>query len=142
MEMQPIGTGRPNKYTPTEMWSEFQEYVKWCCEHPITMTTRTTYSSGNSSEVDESKPRLVSIDGFMIWLGVSDVWWYDIEKSKRYGPEFSRVKTRIKKITEQYQKEMAASGYFNANIIARLLGLADRQTVTEEVVYTMKDPNE
>lgn len=127
--------GRPLKYKPEELLFKFQEYVTWAKEHPIPIvrkvTNTTTKGDTYGSDSTEHKPRLVSIGGFLVYLGAVREWWDSLDRGKR-GEEFSRVKSSIRTYCEDYQKEMASAEIFNANIISRLLGLADRQMVKNE----------
>ena len=121
--------GRPLHHTPEELAGEFAKYVEWCRENPIEIKRTTRGRTGETPfdrEEVEKKPRLVSIGGFLVWLGEDDVWWSQLENGK-HGAEFSRVKARVRVYCEEYQKAMASSGVFKENIISRLLGLADKQ---------------
>lgn len=133
--------GRPLKYTPKQLAEKFVEYVNWEKEHPIRIKVTETSTSvqGNTygKESVEEKPRLVSIEGFCIWLGEARRWWDELDNPEaKHRDEFSGVKAKIREYCEKYQKEMASSGLFNANIISRLLGLADRQQVEGKMDYT------
>lgn len=133
--------GRPLKYTPKQLAEKFVEYVNWEKEHPIRIkvTETSTSAQGNTygKESVEEKPRLVSIEGFCIWLGEARAWWTQLDNpDAKHRDEFSTVKAKIREYCEKYQKEMASSGLFNANIISRLLGLADRQQVEGKMDYT------
>ena len=119
--------GRPLKLTPAQLAEEFGKYAQWCKDNPLVAHTRVDYAKGFSDTTDE-RPRMVSIDGFLVYLGCSDCWWSQLSNGKR-GDEFSRVKDGIKKYCELSQKEQAAAGLLNANIISRLLGLADKKEV-------------
>ena len=76
----------------------------------------------------EAIPRLVSVGGFLVWIGEDARWYSELEKGKE-GERFSKVKAYIREYCENYQKEMASANIFNANIISRLLGLADKKEV-------------
>lgn len=133
--------GRPLKYTPKQLAEKFVEYVNWEKEHPIRIkvTETSTSAQGNTygKESVEEKPRLVSIEGFCIWLGEARRWWDELDNpDAKHRDEFSGVKAKIREYCEKYQKEMASAGFFNANIISRLLGLADRQQVEGKMDYT------
>lgn len=123
--------GRPLKYTPKQLAEKFVEYVHWCKDNPIrvgTETTNTSVDGRNYGSVSvEEKPRLVSIGGFRVFLGVSSRWWTELDESKTQ--DFSSVKALIHDFCVEYQKEMASNNIFNGNIISRLLGLADKQQV-------------
>lgn len=133
--------GRPLKYTPDKLLEKFQEYVQWCNDNPIIVKTSVDGVSGNGAQygntTKEEKPRLVSIEGFLIFIGGTWPWWKRLEEGKRKD-EYCKVKDLIRVFCESYQKEMASAGIFNANIISRLLGLADRQQVEGQVDYTFK----
>lgn len=124
--------GKPPRYTPEQLAEKFTEYVQWCKDNPIELKTTTTYANGNWAEVEDTKPRLICLSGFELFIGVSDSWWAMLAKRKR-GEDYVRVKEQIKKLCETYQKEMASAGIFKENIISRLLGLADRQTQEQKI---------
>lgn len=124
--------GRPLKFKPHELLEKFTEYIKWAKEHPIEnvyQTSGTSYTGdlyGNTNK--NLKPRLISIGGFLVFIGQTESWWKNLEEGKR-AEEFLKVKEKIKNYCESYQKEMAAAGIFKENIISRLLGLKDKQEV-------------
>ena len=122
--------GRPLKYTPVKLQEKFVEYVQWCKDNPIVLGTKVSNTSVEGipygSVTTEEKPRLVSIGGFLVYIGATRSWWGELDRAKQ---DFSAVKDLIRGFCEEYQKEMAATGIFNANIISRLLGLADKKQV-------------
>lgn len=124
--------GRPLKFKPDELLVKFDEYIQWAKEHPIEnvyQTSGTAYNGDTYGNVNKNlKPRLISIGGFLVFIGQSESWWKMLEEGKR-GEDFLKVKGKIKTYCESYQKEMAAAGIFKENIISRLLGLKDKQEV-------------
>lgn len=127
--------GRPLKYTPQELLEEFAKYVDWAREHPITVGSCETSTNAKgeswSKEGERTLPRLVSIGGFLVHIGGSESWWSHLEDGLQ-KEDFFKVKSFIREYCEQYQKEMASTDLFNANIISRLLGLADRKEIKAE----------
>ena len=125
-------SGRPLHYTPDQLAEKFAEFVEWCKDHPIetgrTENTTTPEGKQYGKNVLEAIPRLVSVGGFLVWLGEDARWYSELEKGKE-GERFSKVKAYIREYCENYQKEMASANIFNANIISRLLGLADKKEV-------------
>lgn len=121
--------GRPPAYTPDKLWAEFERYVKWAQENPIsvefiyTKQKKGVKDEKSAQKRTEEKPRLLSINGFLLFIGLNDRWWAELTN------EFSRVKSAIKTYCEMGQIEYAAIGIFNANIISRLLGLADKSKI-------------
>lgn len=126
--------GRPLKYTPKMLKEKFVEYVKWCEDNPIVLGTETKNTSVEGSPYGSStiemKPRLVSIGGFLVYIGATRRWWGELDDSKQ---DYSVVKDLIREFCESYQKEMAAAGIFNGNIISRLLGLVDKQQQEQHI---------
>lgn len=145
MEMLPFKNplGRPLKYTPKEMVEKFTEYAQWCNDHPLQENSRTDYQKG-FSDTTAYKPRRVSIEGFLVYIGCTWDWWQHLDDGKRKA-EFFKVKASIREYCETYQKEMASAGLLNANIISRLLGLAEKQEVKqtgENVTIVVKSEEE
>ena len=134
--------GRPLKYKPDELLEKFGEYVNWAREHPIPIvrkvTSRTTEGKTYGTDTEENKPRLISIGGFLVFLGAGSDWWQSLDREDRKRhEEFARVKSFIRGYCEDYQKEMASADVFNANIISRLLGLADKKEVENKGTSTI-----
>jgi len=124
--------GRPLKYQPEELLEKFREYLVWAKDNPIAVGhSEKSYARDGGTygkETEELKPRLVSISGFLVHIGATRDWWDGLGLRKR-SAEFIRVKSFIREYCENYQKEMATNDIFNANIISRLLGLADKKEV-------------
>ena len=128
--------GRPLHYTPKQLAEKFEEYVKWSEENVIEIGERQK-GIASGGYVDKTttnyKQRLISVHGFLVFIGKSKRWWTELSDGKQ-GDKFSTLKDSITSYCEDYQKEMAAAGIFNANIISRLLGLADKKELTGESI--------
>lgn len=128
--------GRPLHFTPKQLAKKFEEYVKWCEDNEIELGERQK-GVAPGGYVDKTttnyKQRLISVHGFLVFIGKSKRWWTELSDGKQ-GDKFSTLKDSITAYCEDYQKEMAAAGIFNANIISRLLGLADKKELTGESI--------
>lgn len=128
--------GRPLHFTPKQLAEKFGEYVKWSEENVIEIGERQK-GIASGGYVDKTttnyKQRLISVHGFLVFIGKSKRWWTELSDGK-HGDKFSTLKDSITSYCEDYQKEMAAAGIFNANIISRLLGLADKKELTGESI--------
>lgn len=128
--------GRPLHFTPKQLAEKFEEYVKWSEENVIEIGERQK-GIASGGYVDKTttnyKQRLISVHGFLVFIGKSKRWWTELSDGKQ-GDKFSTLKDSITSYCEDYQKEMAAAGIFNANIISRLLGLADKKELTGEAI--------
>ena len=87
------------------------------------------------------KQRLISVHGFLVFIGKTKRWWSQLSEGKQ-GEKFSYLKESITEYCEDYQKELAASGHYNANIISRLLGLADKKELTGESINIIVNSQE
>lgn len=136
--------GRPLHYTPKQLAEKFEEYVKWSEENVIEIGERQK-GIAPGGYVDKTttnyKQRLISVHGFLVFIGKSKRWWTELSDGKQ-GDKFSTLKDSITSYCEDYQKEMAAAGIFNANIISRLLGLADKKELTGESINIIVNSQE
>lgn len=134
--------------TPELLWEAACEYFQWCDENPwqfrkaIQKTVPVRRKKGKKLEtVNEQQTqqevtpnaRPYSLTGFCIYVGASTVWWRKFKESA--GKDFLSVIARIEETIETQQFEGACVGAFNANIIARKLGLADKQEVDHTTTW-------
>lgn len=133
--------GRPLNFTPNELAEKFAEYVEWCKKNPIrkesTEKATSTEGAKYGKTTEDEIPRLVSIGGFLVFLGEGWDWWTRLDERKEKD-EFIKVKGLIRVFCEEYQKEMASANIFNGNIISRLLGLADKAQIEGQMDFTFK----
>lgn len=121
--------GRPPKFTPAQLLHKFEEYIADREARPLIDKTTESGTTGNNTinkETQRATPHLLSIGDFCVFLGTSRNWWNELTD------DYLGVKTRISTYISEYQLKGASNGVFNANIVARLLGLADKQQVTTE----------
>ena len=133
--INPLG-GRPLHFTPKQLAEKFAEYVRWCEKNVMEFEEERSGFIGKSKTQEikvVTKHRLISIGGFLVFIGKTPRWWGELSNGKQ-GDKFSEVKAHITAYCEDYQKELAASGHYNANIISRLLGLADKKELAGESI--------
>ena len=80
--------------------------------------------------------RAMSISALCLWIGIDNSTWYEYAKKK----DFSDVTTRAERVIYSQKFEGAAAEFLNANIIARDLGLKDKQETEHsgQVTNTIK----
>lgn len=136
--------GRPLHFTPKQLAEKFGEYVQWCEDNVMEFEEKQKGLQGNGY-VDKTtktfKQRLISVHGFLVFIGKTKRWWSQLSEGKQ-GEKFSYLKESITEYCEDYQKELAASGHYNANIISRLLGLADKKELTGESINIIVNSQE
>jgi hypothetical protein len=121
--------GKPKAYQPGELWVKACDYFQWCQDHPWykNEAVKGGDSAGMIIKVPTSRP--FTIQGFCIHAGIVTSTFYNYEKDEAYLP----ITTRIREIIYSEKFEGAAVGAYNANIIARDLGLADKKEVNKVV---------
>lgn len=125
--------GRPPKYaTAMELAKVADEYFEWCDDNPIETSSRKlvgaeqSAKSGNKAKSDETKftaKRAYTLDGFCLYAGISN--WTKYKKDHAEDEDFVRLLYAIEQTIRDQQVTGALVGLFNANIVARLNGLAD-----------------
>lgn len=123
--------GRDFKYTPEALWDEAVKYFDWMSER--VWNKKEAIKSGDLAgeliDVPTSTP--MSIESFCLYADISLRTFLNYETDKG-NEDFIQVTTRVRGIIESQQFEGATVGAYNANIIARKLGLADKTDLTSK----------
>lgn len=133
--------------SPDALWEAACEYFESIQNSPYKKVEAKTVNIGDYQsrvelvELPVMKP--FTMHGLCRYLGCNTVYFYQFEKNlKQDDPkhqDFSNIITRIREIIYEQKFSGAAAGFFNANIIARDLGLADKKEVdkkTTKVKFT------
>lgn len=124
--------GRKTEYTPEEFMSKAHDYFQWVQDNPFRKQEIVKYRDSHSKDsVEVMRP--FTIQGLCIYAGITHQTFLNYEKRE----EFFEVLSHIRGVIENQQFEGAASGFLNANIIARKLGLRD--TREYDVNYKKKE---
>lgn len=122
--------GRPRKFAyPTQLLNAFSEYLEDRKERFIEFGESEEGISGKSiisKTKKEVKHHPLSIADFCIFLGCSRAWWNALPEG------FLGVKSYIGDYIFSYQLKGAEIGEFNANIVARELGLAEKKDISSD----------
>jgi hypothetical protein len=126
MLADPEKIGRPPMFkNPKDLLQKAIDYFEWIDENPIT-TKRTTVSDKGVFVNQDELQRPYTWHGLYAFLGVCNLDHYKTKK------EFSDVLTHIDNIMRSQKFEGASAGIFNANIIARDIGLKEQTDVTTQ----------
>lgn len=109
--------------TPEILWEAACEYFEHCEQNPL---TEQNWVGRDGEEVHKKHMRPFTQAGLCIYLGISEQAFRDMKVRNDYV----EVCNIISQIIKNQKFEGAAVGLFNANIIARDLGLKDNQDVT------------
>src|SRR5436190_2985965 len=118
-----------------ELLKACEQYFHWCDEHPWIKNEaiKSGEWAGTLAKVPTARP--YTIQGLCRYLRCNTLWFNQFEKSLEgkkdsKSKDFSTILTHVRETIYQQKFEGAAVGAFNANIIARDLGLKDNSDVT------------
>jgi len=124
--------------TPELMEEAIHEYFQWCIDNPFNKAEAKTVNIGDYQSkveiVNLPVMRPLTIQGLCGYLDCNVAYFNQFEasisgKTDELSKGFSSVITRARDVIYRQKFEGAASGFFNANIIARDLGLKDTSDV-------------
>jgi hypothetical protein len=145
--------------TPELLWEAACEYFEWCEQNPffedqVQKIKGIIGYDGEKQIYGEKiihepikKMRPFTIHALCLYLGCNSDYFTDFEdnnrkKSDDLSLDFSRVIKRIRDTIYSQKFSGAASGFFNANIIARDLGLHDSHEITGKDGHPLIPKNE
>lgn len=109
--------------TPEELLKAASDYFEYCDKTPWVQKKEVLTEKGVIvTETPTQKP--YSLGGFRHYVGASESWLREFKKV--CSNDFLRVIEEIENFIATQQWEGASVGAFNANIIARTLGLSDK----------------
>jgi len=125
--------GRPTDYTPEELLNKWNEYVDWVIENPLLGSENHKVKVARDTEeikqVTAPKMRPFTIEGFCNFADIVHQTFLNYENRS----DFLGVPTRIRQQIENMQFEGAAANLLNHAIIARKLGLAEKNIEIKDV---------
>lgn len=129
--------------TPQLLWEAACDYFEWCDANPFYEVEQA--KSGAKAHVDDKgnvtfppnlvelpKMRPYTLHGLCIYLDCNTKYFNEFAdglkgKDDQLSKDFSEIVTRIREVIYNQKFSGAASGFLNPNIIARDLGLSDKQ---------------
>lgn len=129
--------------TPEKLWELFQEYVLNEKNNPM---YKTEYVGKDGRETLTPLETPITFEGFECYLEdkgiIGDLGHYSQNKDERYN-EYVPIITRIRKNCFVHNFKGASVGLFNANIIAKKLGLSEKvetqQTIIQRFDFDVND---
>ena len=138
-----IITGRPLCYTPIQVVQEFGLYIADIRANPVQVATKydqvvTTKWLARAPKVSDFVNR---------WLGKDMSWWSRLSdtSNNKQAKEYEAIKNKIQGFCYDIKLSGAMVGIFNHNIIARELGLTDKQQInskTQQVIIQVNNEEE
>lgn len=122
----------PKFRTGEDLWSACIEYFDWIEDNPI---GKGIVYQGELSKQSEPLMRAMTIAGLCLFLDICEKTWANY----REKDDYIQVITRAEAIIYNQKFTGAAAGLLNPNIIARDLGLRDKQDIKHSGIIGMKD---
>lgn len=110
--------------TPEILWASCCEYFQWVEDNPL-MECKAFAYQGVVTKENIPKMRAMTIGSLCIFLDIDPSTW----AVYREREDFTGITSRVENIIRAQKFAGAAADLLNANIIARDLGLVDRQEV-------------
>lgn len=122
--------GRDFKYTPEEWDTESVKYFEYMASK--VWNKKEAIKSGELAGqlIDIPTQTPMSIESFCLFMDIDRGTWDNYESNEGNYKDFFNITTRVRAVIESNQFEGATVGAYNPNIIARKLGLVDRQEQT------------
>lgn len=118
--------GRDKIYDkPQDLIDACNQYFQWCLDNPL-KEEEVFHSQGVITKASINKLRPFTLEGLCNFLDISVKGFKLYENRKDFIP----VTTRVREIIYNQKFEGASAGFFNANIIARDLGLSDKKQLS------------
>ena len=115
--------------TPKILWEAACEYFEWVKENPWYKNEAIKGGELAGQIIGVPTERAMTISGLCIFLDIEERTFRNYCNEKDYK-DFFPVSTRIVAIIRTQKFEGAAAGLFNANIIARDIGLSEKNDHT------------
>lgn len=114
---------KPIFQSADQLWEACCEYFEWVEKHPLQASELVKYQ-GEAKVKKVPKMRVMTMSGLLLFLDINRQTW---QNYKTYGDDFLAVSTRVEEVIANQKFEGAAAELLNHSIIARDLGLAEKQ---------------
>ncbi|CAK7257714.1 MULTISPECIES: DNA-packaging protein [unclassified Shinella] len=112
---------------PEDLWAAVVEYFEWVEANPL-YEEKVFNGKDGIVRATIAKMRAMTISGLCVFLDIARGTW----DGYRERPDFMHIVTRAEEIIRDQKFSGAAADLLNANIIARDLGLVDKQDVDQK----------
>lgn len=124
--------------SPELLWDAACEYFQWCEDNPWEKTETTEKPNGIDVKTTPTA-RPFTMQGLCLYLDCNTKYFNNFKKQlPENEKDFNYIITRIEETVYKQKYEGAAVGAFNANIIARDLGLVDKNETDHKGAVQLK----
>lgn len=110
---------------PDDLWSAAVEYFEWVEENPL-YEEKVFNGKEGIVRATIAKMRAMTISGLCVFLDIDRKTW----DAYREKPDFLHIVTRAEDVIRDQKFAGAAADLLNANIIARDLGLTEKNVIS------------
>jgi hypothetical protein len=115
--------------TPELLWNAACEYFQWCEDNPLYETKAFAYQ-GEITTATLPKMRAMTLSQLCFYLHCNEAYFRNFKLQLPEGEkDFNAVIEEIERTIYNQKFQGAAADLLNANIIARDLGLAEKQEI-------------
>ncbi len=109
---------------PDDLWNASCEYFEWVENNPL-LEDRGFAFQGKVTHESFKKMRAMTLLALQLFLDISHTTWDNYKKKE----DFIAITTRIERVIRSQKFEGAAAELLNPNIIARELGLSEKNQI-------------
>lgn len=117
--------------TADQLWEAACEYFDHVDQNPFLIEKKTTNSKEETTQ-EEYRKKPYTLMGLCLYCGANSEYWREFRRTA--SKDFSSVIKQIEEIIYTQKFAGASAGLFNANIIARDLGLSDKSEINQNTV--------
>jgi hypothetical protein len=107
---------------PEQLRNACYEYFEWVENNPL-YEEKIFHAQGMITKDTVTKMRAMTVSGLCLFLDICENTWANYKKQ----PDFLSITLEVEKVIYNQKFTGASADLLNANIIARELGLADKQ---------------
>lgn len=115
--------------SPVVLADAIDEYFQWCIDNPL---IEIDFRGKDLERIELPHPRVFKKEELARFVGLSQ--WRLLTDLINVNRDFSQIIKEAEKVIEDQKYSYAVVGMFNANIIARDLGLKDNSEITTKTI--------
>lgn len=111
---------------PERLLKEIERYFNWVDAHPWFMVEAIKSGDNAGKLIKIPRARPYTLSGLCIYLNASESWWRNFRSNVDLSQDFLSIISRAEEVIRTNKFEGAAVGAFNANLMSRDLGMAEK----------------
>lgn len=119
--------------TPENLWEAALEYFKWAEDNPLYRNDAIRSGDKAGELIQTPIDRPLTVEGMCIFFGVTTQTFQNYASNSEEYKDYFVIATQIKEILRDQKLSGAVVGNYKENIVARLLGMADKKEVTSSM---------